>query len=136
MTPAEETAALKAENGQQREQIAAQLERMLDLEALLAKNSHNYSKPPSLDGLKRQLPRTRILRRRTVTVSTASSNYDTVVAIWTGGPGTWHQITCDNNYGTSLTSRVSFVAHAGVTYYIEVMSYGTNISGTLHMYVS
>jgi transposase len=63
MTPAEEIAALKAENAQQREQIATLLERVRDLEAHLAKDSHNSSKPPSSDGLKRQLPRTRSLRR-------------------------------------------------------------------------
>ncbi len=65
MTPAEEIATLKAENAQQREQIAALLERVRDLEARLAKDSHNSSKPPSSDGLKRQLPRTRSLRRKT-----------------------------------------------------------------------
>ncbi len=64
MTPAEEIAALKAENAQQREQIAALLARVHDLEARLAKDSHNSSKPPSSDGLKRQLPRTRSLRRK------------------------------------------------------------------------
>jgi transposase len=65
MTPAEEIAALKAEVSQQREQIARLVERVRDLEARLAKDSHNSSKPPSSDGLKRQLPRTRSLRRKT-----------------------------------------------------------------------
>jgi transposase len=65
MTPAEEIATLKAENAQQREQIATLLERVRDLEARLAKDSHNSGKPPSSDGLKRQLPRTRSLRRKT-----------------------------------------------------------------------
>src|SRR5579859_4731679 len=65
MTPVEAIAAVKAENAQQREQIAALLERVHELEARLAKDSHNSSKPPSSDGLKRQLPRTRSLRRKT-----------------------------------------------------------------------
>ena len=65
MTPAEEIAALKAENAQQREQIATLLERVRNLEARLAKDSHNSGKPPSSDGLKRQPPRTRSLRRTT-----------------------------------------------------------------------
>ncbi len=64
MTPAEEIAALKAEVVQQREQIAQLVERVRDLEARLAKDSHNSGKPPSSDGLKRQLPRTRSLRRK------------------------------------------------------------------------
>ena len=65
MTPAEEIASLRAENAQQREQITTLLERVRDLEARLAKDSHNSGKPPSSDGFKRQLPRTRSLRRKT-----------------------------------------------------------------------
>ena len=65
MSDQERIAELEAENAQQREQIAMLLERVRDLEARLAKDSHNSSKPPSSDGLKRQLPRTRSLRRKT-----------------------------------------------------------------------
>ncbi|MGZ6392173.1 MAG: DUF6444 domain-containing protein, partial [Ktedonobacterales bacterium] len=64
MTEQDRIAELEAENAQQREQIAALVERVRDLEARLAKDSHNSSKPPSSDGLKRQLPKTRSLRRR------------------------------------------------------------------------
>ncbi len=64
MTPEEEVAALKAENATLREQMRALLERVQELEARLAKDSHKSSKPPSSDGLKRPLPRTRSLRRR------------------------------------------------------------------------
>ncbi|MGH2485114.1 MAG: DUF6444 domain-containing protein, partial [Ktedonobacterales bacterium] len=63
MTPDERIAELEAENAKQLEQIAALLGRVHDLEARLAKDSHNSSTPPSSDGLKRQLPRTRGLRR-------------------------------------------------------------------------
>jgi transposase len=61
MTPEEEIAALKAENASQREQIAALLERVRELEARLAKDSHNSGKPPSSDGLGRK---TRSLRKK------------------------------------------------------------------------
>jgi transposase len=63
MTPENRIAELEAENGRQRKQIAALLERVRELEARLTKDSHNSGKPPSSDGLKRQLPRTRSLRR-------------------------------------------------------------------------
>lgn len=46
---------------QQREQIALLLERVRDLEARLAKDSHNSSKPPASDGLARK---TKSLRKR------------------------------------------------------------------------
>src|SRR5262249_9442572 len=72
MTPDDETAVLRAENEHLRqrvdhllEQNAALVERVRDVEARWPKNSHNSHKPPSSDGLKRQLPRTRSLRRKT-----------------------------------------------------------------------
>src|SRR5262245_48532445 len=61
MTPAEEIAALKAENvrvqalyEQSQEQVALLLARVRDLEARLAKDSHNSGKPPASDGLRRK----------------------------------------------------------------------------------
>ncbi|MGZ3680471.1 MAG: IS66 family transposase [Ktedonobacterales bacterium] len=64
MTPEEEIASLQAENAVLREQVTALLGRVHELEARLAKDSHNSNRPPSSDGLKRQLPKTRSLRRR------------------------------------------------------------------------
>jgi transposase len=61
MTPAERIAELEAVVEQQREQIAALLERVHELEARAAKDSHNSGKPPSSDGLARK---TKSLRRR------------------------------------------------------------------------
>lgn len=65
MTDHEQIAALQAENATLREQLTAALAEIRDLHARLAKDSHNSSKPPASDGLKRQLPRTRSLRRKT-----------------------------------------------------------------------
>src|SRR5258708_39138102 len=68
MTHENDRAYLIAENARQREQIAelvaqnaALAARVQELEARLAKDSHNSSKPPSSDGLTRK---TRRLRRR------------------------------------------------------------------------
>jgi transposase len=64
MTDQEQIAALQAEYTTLREQLVAALADVRDLQARLAKGSHNSRKPPSSDGLKRQLPRTRSLRRQ------------------------------------------------------------------------
>lgn len=61
MTPAERIAELEAVVEQQRGQIGALLDQVRALEARLAKDSHNSSKPPSSDGVGRK---TRSLRRR------------------------------------------------------------------------
>jgi transposase len=60
MTPDERLAELEAENTRQREQIAALLKRVQELEARLAnasKDSHTSHKPPSSDPLGRKRPR-------------------------------------------------------------------------------
>jgi uncharacterized protein DUF6444 len=62
MAPEARIAQLEAENARQREQIAALVARVQELEARLAKDSNNSGKPPSSDGLARK---TRSLRKRT-----------------------------------------------------------------------
>lgn len=59
MTDGEQIAILQAENATLREQLEAALAEVRGLKARLAKDSHNSGEPPSSDGLKRQLPRTR-----------------------------------------------------------------------------
>ncbi len=57
--------AANAQNAQPRTQLTAALACVQDLEARLAMNSHTSGNLPSSGGLKRQLPRTRSLRRKT-----------------------------------------------------------------------
>lgn len=61
MTPEEENALLRAEVLGLREQVRVLVARVQELEARIAKDSHNSSKPPSSDGLTRK---TKSLRRR------------------------------------------------------------------------
>jgi transposase len=61
MTPDEEIAVLKAENAALRKQMTGLVARVQELEARLAKDSHNSGKPPSSDGMARK---TRSLRQR------------------------------------------------------------------------
>src|SRR5690349_23165591 len=60
MTPQARIAEMTAENAALREQMAALLTRVQELEARLAKDSHNSGEPPSSDGLARK---TKSLRR-------------------------------------------------------------------------
>jgi bacillolysin len=62
----------------------------------------------------------------TLTVDTLGSNYDTVLAIWTGGaPGSLASAGCNDDTGGVLQSRVSISTTAGQTYQIEIASYGS-----------
>jgi transposase len=64
MGPEERIAQLETENMRQREQIVALVARVQELEARLAKDSRNSSKPPSSDGLQREARKTKSLRKR------------------------------------------------------------------------
>ena len=58
---------------------------------------------------------------------TYTSSYDTMLAVWTGTPGNLTNIACNDDHGSpnwSLQSEVTFKAHAGTTYYLQIASYG------------
>src|SRR4051794_31712195 len=61
MTPEDENALLRAENVRLREQVETLGALVQELQARLAKDSHNSGKPPSSDGLGRK---TRSLRKK------------------------------------------------------------------------
>jgi hypothetical protein len=60
-------------------------------------------------------------------VDAANSNYDTVLSIWTGSPGSFANVACndDINPGIVFQSQLTNVPlTAGTTYYIMVSSFG------------
>src|SRR5215831_16004787 len=61
MTPEDENALLRADNARLREQVEALGALVQELQARLAKDSHNSGKPPASDGLGRK---TRSLRKK------------------------------------------------------------------------
>ena len=60
-------------------------------------------------------------QNRQLTVDTYTSNYDTVLAIWTGTQGSLVNIGCNDNSGGSQSSLTVSVT-AGTTYFIEIAS--------------
>ncbi len=70
-----------------------------------------------------------------VGIDTSGSNYDTVVAVYTGGCDSLVNVVCDNDSGDNGASRLAFDAAAGTTYIIEVASYFSG-GGDLSLRVS
>ncbi len=69
----------------------------------------------------------------TVTVTTADSDYDTVLSAYTGTCDGLATVACDDDvtHKTDLTSTIGFAVSAGTTYLIEVTQYGSPNGGTL-----
>lgn len=60
-----------------------------------------------------------------VTVSTAGSDYDTGLTIWCPPcPTPTEELACNDDFGGTLQSQVTFRAKAGQTYLIEVWDFG------------
>ncbi len=68
-------------------------------------------------------------------VDTGSSDYDTVLAIWTGTEGALTNIACNDDYN-GTQSQVLINGAAGVTYYIEAASFNPDTAGWLDLRVS
>ena len=62
----------------------------------------------------------------TVTISTAGSSFDTILAAYTGTSLSSLSLVANNDdYGGLTTSQISFFATAGTVYQIAVDGYGT-----------
>lgn len=73
---------------------------------------------------------------RSVTISTLGSTYDTVLAVYTNPANASSQVACNDDFGSSLQSQVTFSASANVTYWIMVGQYGSTpltTRQTLHL---
>jgi uncharacterized protein DUF1573 len=68
----------------------------------------------------------------TLTLSTAGSNYDTVLSAYTGSPGAFTNVACDDDFNFTLQSQISFHVTAGTPYSIEVQSYDSSAGGFLN----
>ena len=67
----------------------------------------------------------------------ASSNYDTVLAVFTGQRGYLSLITCNDDASSNRSqSELTFEAEAGQTYYIEVADYGDPGGGVLSLFLN
>src|SRR5207249_1499409 len=51
-------------------------------------------------------------------VDTSGSDFNTVLAVYTGGCGALSEVACSENVGSTNTSRASLLVSSGTTYYI------------------
>ncbi len=59
-----------------------------------------------------------------VFVDTIGSNYDTLVAVWKGDPGSLILVACNDDISTfEIQSEIGFFAQADTTYYIEIIEF-------------
>ena len=69
--------------------------------------------------------------------TTAGSNYDTILGAYTGNNvATLTQVAANDDYGGSLNSQITFVAHAGTVYHIAVDGYAAQQGSILLSYDS
>jgi hypothetical protein len=70
-----------------------------------------------------------------IEANTFGSNYDTVVAVFTGTRGALTRVTCNDDASGSLQSQVTFEVTPNQTYYLEVADYGSPGGGQLRFTV-
>ena len=72
---------------------------------------------------------------RVLTASTLTSNYDTVLGIFTGPRGGLTLRACNDDYSGSLQSQTQLALQAGTTYHVEALGYSAG-SGALNFAAS
>jgi len=82
-----------------------------------------YSFTPSVDG--------------TLTATTKTSDYDTMLALWKGVRGNLVNVACNDDATFGIQSQISAVVQAGVPYFLEVAGFGgSSAGGTLNLFVN
>ncbi|MBZ0285120.1 MAG: S8 family serine peptidase [Anaerolineae bacterium] len=94
---------------------------------LLTRTSNNQTGVPALSGScsgvsigKDVWYRYDSTAAESLTLQTQGSAFDTVIAVWTGFPGTPALVGCNDNIAGSTQSRLTFSAANGTSYYIQV----------------
>jgi hypothetical protein len=61
-----------------------------------------------------------------VTADTVGSSYDTILTVFTGAPGSFTQVACNDDItlGIILQSRVTFNVNSGTAYFLMVSAFG------------
>jgi len=61
-----------------------------------------------------------------VTADTIGSSYDTILTVWTGSPGNFTNVACNDDIipGINIQSRVTFSVTSGTTYFLMVSAFG------------
>ncbi len=71
-----------------------------------------------------------------VSANTFGSNFDTVLSVFTGSPGSFSQVTCNDDSSSTLQSSVTFPVTAGTTYRFFITSYTSTSGGSLTLTVN
>ncbi|MFQ6100203.1 MAG: hypothetical protein ACE5OS_03060 [Anaerolineae bacterium] len=67
-------------------------------------------------------------------LDTAGSDYDTVLAVWTGSRGSLSIEACDDDSGPGTQSSLDLTVIADTAYHIEVVSYRNTTGGSLEIH--
>ncbi len=66
-----------------------------------------------------------------LTIDTFGSQYDTVLAVWTGKRGALHSVGCNDDSDGQSQSRLAVDVRAGTVYYIEIVGFSVESYGNL-----
>jgi hypothetical protein len=71
-----------------------------------------------------------------VSANTFGSDYDTVLSVFTGSPGSFVVVACNDDSSNTLQSSVTFPVTAGTTYRFFITSYQSTSGGSLTLTVN